>query len=102
MMIGQFRMTIDGRRSAAARLGLFLLVLSYPLFGYIHGIEIRLGPFIDFPSFYGAAQLAASGHSPYGRDALAPLAANLGRPVFPFIYPPIGLLPFVPLASLSY
>jgi Glycosyltransferase family 87 len=92
----------DGRRRKAVRAGVFLLVLLYPPFVYIHGVQISSASLVDFPSFYGAAQLVAHGQSPYGPQALDGIAAQRDKPVFPFIYPPFGLLPFLPLASLSY
>jgi len=89
-------------RSRRTRVAAFLLFVLYPPFAYSHGIQNRLVSLVDFPSFYGAVRLAAAGQSPYGPHALDAFAAGLGRPVFPFIYPPLGLLPFVPLAWLSY
>jgi len=53
----------------------------------------------DLRTYQAAARAASLGRDPYDPAMLAEAA---GRPVFPFVYPPIALLPLLPLASRPY
>src|SRR5262245_8958528 len=53
----------------------------------------------DFRTYLLAARAAVAGLDPYRPEDLAALA---GRGTVPFVYPPITLLAFVPLAKLSF
>src|SRR5438034_6659967 len=52
----------------------------------------------DFRTYVVAAKASRMGLDPYQQGVLTSLA---GRPVVPFVYPPIALAPFVPLSQLD-
>jgi len=54
----------------------------------------------DFRVYHAAARAALAGLDPY---SLAALGAAAGRPIqLPFLYPPSGLVVFLPFAGLSF
>jgi alpha-1,2-mannosyltransferase len=54
----------------------------------------------DLRAYHAAARAALAGLEPY---SLADLTAAAGRPIsLPFVYPPVGLVPFLPLAPLPF
>jgi alpha-1,2-mannosyltransferase len=57
----------------------------------------------DLPSFWVAAKLAfAEAHSPYDYDAMLAHGGEVGRHVFPFLYPPPSLLALYPLKLVTW
>lgn len=59
--------------------------------------------FIDAPSFYYAAVTAIDwAWSPYEAGIILAWKYDLGRHVFPFLYPPPAIAVFAPLALVSY
>lgn len=60
-------------------------------------------PGLDLPAFFYAADATFNwGLSPYDAAVIRAWQEDLGRTVFPFLYPPPALLLFAPLAALSY
>ena len=57
--------------------------------------------FVDLPSFYYGIHAVISGSSPYDFEALNEMFEGERR-IYPFLYPPSGLLVFYPFTFLSY
>ena len=71
-----------------------LLVVAAILFSACEGNALYRSPIrqmlhVDLPSFWVAAKLTfADAHSPYDYDAMVAHNGEVGRHVFPFLYPP--------------
>jgi hypothetical protein len=101
----------------------WLLVFLYFPFLYYFGAKLSSLTYVDYPSFYSAAQLTfREGRSPYDPNVLSdaagkslagresPLSAASAVPgetptnqrIYPYLYPPPSLLLFYPLSHVSY
>ncbi len=85
---------------------LFLFAVIYTKFIYSHAYELMIGAsvpatlFVDLRIFYSAAQAAFTlDGNPYDPAYINTL---LPEHVFPFLYPPIGLLQFYPYSFLTF
>ena len=87
--------------------GFWLAVTAFLYFPalYQHGYRALQQAQADFPSFHlGALAVLTGGVSPYDVEGIRALAVSQGldQHVFPFLYPPVSLLPLLPLGMLSY
>ena len=58
---------------------------------------------VDLPSFWAASRLAFVEHrSPYDYERMTAYSKEVGRHVFPFLYPPVSLLSLYPLHGLDW
>ncbi len=85
-------------------IGLGLLVqASWRTFVLLVGMDDPYLHFLDFPSFYYAADAVFNdGLSPYSADVIESYSRILDQEVFPYLYPPGTLLVFFPLSLLEY
>lgn len=72
-----------------------LALLAFFLAGFVDRNVLHQG---DLRTYRLAAQVALRGGDPYQPGALSALA---GHHVFPFVYPPIAIVPFLGLADLA-
>lgn len=98
----------NGRMTPAARDSRFLPLLGRALDLFLLGLLVLfLAGFVarnvhhayDLRTYHAAARAVTLGRDPYDPGVLAEIE---GRPVFPYLYPPVTLLAFLPFASRSY
>ncbi|UCF67061.1 MAG: DUF2029 domain-containing protein [Acidobacteriota bacterium] len=119
-----FRRTSRDSGQKPLRLGVIVLVCASALWaGYKLGYENMMLMSEDFPSYYFAGSMVASGEDPYDKLALRQLATTqltaelralhqrIGLPaprvgyegrVFPYLYPPLTAVLVAPLSLLGY
>ncbi len=93
------------RRWSAGQLCIGVFVFLWLPILYRYGYRAPLAAQNDFASFYLSARAVLEGGvSPYDVAGLRALGAQLGLTewVFPFLYPPPSLLPFLPLGFFSH
>lgn len=101
--VGSIHMDLSDK--TLRRVYLLLSILIYSVFVFYWGIDARWPEeTVDLPSFYFAAQYAFEyGLSPYEPNTLLSATGFLGgQYVYPFLYSPVSLLAFFPLAHVSY
>ena len=93
--------TIDTRRLFLAAALLFAVIEGNILYDYAYRSENLLN--VDLPSFWAASRLVFDeGRSPYDYERMTSYGKEVGRHVFPFLYPPVSLLPLYPLDDLAW
>jgi hypothetical protein len=97
---GDRRGRLSRRRTVLA---VVLLLFFEGLLLYRYGWRQENLLHVDLPSFYFATHMAfRHDQSPYDFPAMAEQAPLIDQPIFPFLGPPTGLAPMLPLALVSY
>jgi hypothetical protein len=95
---------LKGRWQWLVIVGILVAMLQAPLF-LSGGRNLAREVQYDFPSFYFASVLVfTKRQSPYNHNSLQALgqATGLKRDVFPFLYPPVSLLPLALVSRMSF
>lgn len=78
----------------------FLIYISFAISYGVYYVSIQ---YVDFPSFYYAANVVFKDNlSPYENQELSRAHPNTDQTIFPFLYPPPSLLTYYPLSLMSY
>ncbi len=94
---------IKMEKSADKRIYLAIIIAAYAAFFVFDGLMAIPKTAIDFPTFYFPAKLAfEKGISPYDYEALQKAGSGEKTFVYPYPYPPAGLMFFYPLSLLPY
>jgi hypothetical protein len=90
--------------AAKGRLSLILVfVFLYIPFLTTNGFQLADNKNIDLPSFYYAADVTFNQDvSPYRDNSWLEVQQQLQQKVFPYLYPPVSLLLFLPFSWFSY